>query len=515
MSRRAGIATAVLLAWMVGLALLGRRELFRSDDSRLIEAALRVSPGAEYYQVMQGERHVGFASSTLDTLEHGLQLTDYFVADVTADGAVHRASARTTVGLTRSLRLRSFRVDLGASIGPLVVEGTAEGDTALVIVTTAGERPDTQRVSLAEPVLFPTVVPIVLALGERPRVGRSYRYPIFDPLTMAPGVMTVHVRAETTFVVADSAEMMGGVWRPALMDTVRAWRVEQEGGGPVSGWMDDRGRMVEASQFNAFTLRRTAYEIAYRNWMIARASGAPAVTEDDDILETTAIAANVPIRELRRVERLRLSLAGAPLEGYALSGERQTLRGDTLEVVREPRSRLRASYTLPSRDPRHAEWLAAEPLIQSDHPRIRGQARQIVSEVGDDPRAVAERINSFVFERLEKRVTLAAPNALQVLRVGRGDCNEHTALYVALARAAGLPARSVAGLAYARGRFYYHAWPEVWLDGWVPVDPTFGQFPADAGHLRFVIGGYARQADLLRLVGHLRVDVLSSEFAAQ
>jgi len=46
---------------------------------------------------------------------------------------------------------------------------------------------------------------------------------------------------------------------------------------------------------------------------------------------------------------------------------------------------------------------------------------------------------------------------------------------------------------------------------WVAVDPTFGQFPADASHLRFVYGGLDRQAELLRLMGTLRIDVLTAE----
>ena len=39
------------------------------------------------------------------------------------------------------------------------------------------------------------------------------------------------------------------------------------------------------------------------------------------------------------------------------------------------------------------------------------------------------------------------------------------------------------------GRFYYHAWAEVMLQRWVGVDPTLGQFPTDATHLRLVTGG--------------------------
>ena len=76
---------------------------------------------------------------------------------------------------------------------------------------------------------------------------------------------------------------------------------------------------------------------------------------------------------------------------------------------------------------------------------------------------------------------------------------------------AGIPARAATGLAYAGGKFYYHAWPEVFLDRWVAVDPSFGQFPADAGHLRFVTGGLAEQAALLGIIGRVRIDVLASD----
>ena len=69
-------------------------------------------------------------------------------------------------------------------------------------------------------------------------------------------------------------------------------------------------------------------------------------------------------------------------------------------------------------------------------------------------------------------------------------------------------------IAYVDGKFYYHAWPEVLLGEWVPVDPTFGQFPADAAHLRFVVGGLARQTELLRLMGNLKIDVLAVNGAA-
>jgi len=176
-------------------------------------------------------------------------------------------------------------------------------------------------------------------------------------------------------------------------------------------------------------------------------------------------------------------------------------------VRRETPEALIPRYTLPAKDSALAAYLAPEPLIQSDNPRIRAQARAILAREQDPARA-AQRLLGWVAGHVERRVTVSVPSAVQVLEQRRGDCNESTVLYVALARAVGLPARAAAGLVYLDGRFYYHAWPEVYLGGWVAVDPTFGQFPADATHLRFTIGGLARQVELIRLIGRLKLEVL-------
>ena len=81
-----------------------------------------------------------------------------------------------------------------------------------------------------------------------------------------------------------------------------------------------------------------------------------------------------------------------------------------------------------------------------------------------DRRMQAERLTRAVNGLLEKKPTVSIPSAREVLRTKVGDCNEHTALFVAMARAAGIPARINVGLVFVRGAFYYHAWPEVYID---------------------------------------------------
>jgi hypothetical protein len=166
-----------------------------------------------------------------------------------------------------------------------------------------------------------------------------------------------------------------------------------------------------------------------------------------------------------------------------------------------------------------ARYLTPEPLIESDDPAIVAEAARMTAGAAT-PRERAERLVRGVNGLLEKAPTISVPSAREVLRTKVGDCNEHTALYVALARAAGLPTRINVGLAYVLGAFYYHAWPEVYLaesDGrglWLPVDPTFNQFPADATHIRLLRGGLDRQAAILPLIGRVQLTVVDLELSA-
>ena len=512
MIRRGSVAAVILIAWLGGLAVLVRREVFRTDTDRMRDAGARVDPGTAYYRVMQAGTQIGFASSRIDTTATEITMSDQLLFDVEAGRRTHRGSARLSSRLTRSLELRSFSLELSPEIGPLRASGEVSGDSLLTLSIRMGEEPaEVRRIPLTKPLLLPTLVPMTFALMERPTLGARRTFSVFDPLSMAPGEVTVAVRAESLFVVNDSAtfDWDRKRWMPARRDTIRAWLVEQEG-GVISGWVDANGRMVEAMHPGNLYLEREAYEVAFENWQNWNARAVEA-SADRDIQEATAIAASAPIRNHRAVSQLAVRLEGASLDGWSLVGGRQTLSGDTLSIQREKATSLMAAYPLPmARGGRHEDWLRPERLLQSDDSAIVALAERIRGDTRN-PRVAAERLARWVHDSLEKRISFSIPSATQVLRARAGDCNEHTQLYVALARAIGLPARAAAGLAYVGGKFYYHAWPEVFLGDWVAVDPTFGQFPADAAHLRFVIGGFSKQAELLRLIGRLRIDVVSTD----
>lgn len=130
-------------------------------------------------------------------------------------------------------------------------------------------------------------------------------------------------------------------------------------------------------------------------------------------------------------------------------------------------------------------WLEPEALIESDHQAVVQLAGQL--GIADTTR-IARRI----YDWLVAEVTYSGYDpidrgALHALMERAGDCSEFSALAVALARAAGLPARLVNGFVMSdSGRlspYGLHAWAEIRLDDrWLILDAQKRQFDPPPEH---------------------------------
>jgi len=267
---RRNAAIVVIFAWLAGLGVLVRREYFRPQLEQLADAALRISPGAVYYAVMDGERQVGFASSTLDTAQHGVSLRDYFLRAPTAIDTTDRELSVTTVHLSRALRLLGFHVNT-TTPGRLAARvGVVDGDSAIsVIDSLPGAPPSSRSVALDGPVLVPGMIPLAVVLGESPKVGKRYTLPVFDPASASERTVSVEVHAESTFVVSDTAvfDPTTARWQSTHPDTLKGWQVTSDGPGGFTGWVDDQGRVLTTQQAG-LTFRRLPYEVAFENWRL-------------------------------------------------------------------------------------------------------------------------------------------------------------------------------------------------------------------------------------------------------
>ena len=127
-----------------------------------------------------------------------------------------------------------------------------------------------------------------------------------------------------------------------------------------------------------------------------------------------------------------------------------------------------------------------------------------------DPWRKAELIYQWVYDEIAKEPLLSIPSAVDVLESRKGDCNEHTVLFAALARSQGIPTRISLGLVWSDelSGFYYHAWPEVFAGRWIPIDPTLGQPIADATHIKLIEGSVGQWTRLVPFLGQISIDVL-------
>jgi len=488
------ISAIVMLAWVGVMIVLVNRSYLHASSNLATDLA-RYGSAATWRGVYYRGDKIGFTVSQTVPRGDGFDLEEDGRLQMALLGATTAATIRTTAHVDRNFTLHAFEFSLDPGTGPIEVIGVVSGTRLnLTVKTAAGTR--TEERVLDEPPALSLNLSRRLASGGLV-AGARYHWTVFDPATLHNADVVVDV-GKREVVSA------GGPPLPAF-------RVEMEFSGlRTTSWVTDTGEVVrEESPLGLITVRESAER--------ARTMAVPLKVQTD-MYDAAAIvpAGRERIDEPRDVRRLRVRLEGADLSHADLDGVAQTsTRSSTSATIdiRDPQTLVAEDADVTA-----SSFLRPEPLIESDDAEIIREARQAVRGV-TGRRAQAERLTRYVNGLLEKKPTVSIPSAREVLRTRVGDCNEHTALFVAMARAVGIPARIAVGLVFVRGAFYYHAWPEVYIaDGnnrglWLPVDPTLNEFPADATHIRLARGGLDKQTAILPLIGRLKMTVVEVDVA--
>ena len=488
------VSYAVVAAWIVCMAVVVNRSYLQASPGFLSENLARYGPTAVWHGVYYRGEKIGFIVRQTTRTEDGFELSEEGQLQMSLLGATTAAAMRTSAHVDESFDLKSFEFSLDPGTGAIKVHGTVERPSPssvarrVTVEIVSGGDTRTQVIDLPEPPAMSLNFSRMLANAGLV-TGATHQWMMFDPATLTNAPVEVVVGSRAAVRTGDTS--------------VPAFRVQMTFKGlETVAWVTDTGEIVrEESPLGLMTIREPA-EMARRLAVSRRVQS--------DLLRLSAVVPNMKQRidEPRDVRRLRFKLTGAELTPD-MQGAGQTIAGDIVEVV-DTRTLTPGPLDADAR-----RYLQPEPLIESDDPLIRAEAERAVAGAEGD-RARAERLTRHVNAMLDKKPTVSLPSAREVLRTRVGDCNEHTALYVAMARAVGIPARIAVGLAFVhgvQGAFYYHAWPEVYIEErggglWLPVDPTFNQFPADATHVRLARGGLDKQAAIVPMIGRLRIDVL-------
>ncbi len=443
--------------------------------------------GKRWYGVYLMSNKVGYGSSEISRTtygeENGYRATFSLLYRINLFGQPHRMAAEEERTYLPDQGLVAFSSENDSALGRTVISGARKGD-GFEVSMAGGE-----KLYPALPEKLADYLAPLLLVREKAPVGEKLESVQFMP-TFLKSVRAVHTveKIEERFI--------GGV--KDLIYHIKS--VFPELGIETVSLIDRNLNTLEASVGGILIIREEG-ETEARN-----------LSYGSDLLLLTSITPDHPVPLPQKTRSLTLKLRGLKDPALIIPSPRQQFKelddGSLLLRVELQGLEPKTAPRLPISDPDLKGYLEPTFYIQSADPAIRELARKIAAGETNSY-LVTERIVNWVHRNLGKSFLAAIPNALDVLKKKTGDCKAHSALFTALARAAGLPARQVSGLVQTPdGKFYYHQWAEVHLGRWHPVDPVFGQANADATHIKLSQGDLADQIKLLNVIGNIGIEML-------
>jgi hypothetical protein len=399
---------AVLMALRVGA--------FRDDAPRVNFEPLDEVQSQQARETWMGVflqgRQVGYVHRQRSKTSTGYRVQESVFLRLNTMGMVQDVRFKTEGILLPDFTLSSFDFDLKSSLFRFRALGIRSGKT-ITIFTGSKDLDRRTRIALVHDVYLPIdLFSSLTEAGLKP--GESTTLHFFEPVTAAQRT------AKITMMDPDLVTVMG-----QKKKAIR-WAVDFTGVTQYA-WTGEDGAVLREEGLLGLTLQQVSREEALRL--------APS-DELADLTRLVSIPSNRTISRPEALRRLTLKVEGSAPQLGSLTGGRQSFGGGILRIEKE----LIPLWDADGRDEELLEpHLLPTYLIQADHPEIREKAGDIVS-AKDDAVTKARKLVDWVYRNIEKRPVLSVPNALETLRLKRGDCNEHAVLLAALSRATGIPA---------------------------------------------------------------------------
>ncbi len=511
--------TAVVVVWVVLMGSLIKREYWIPNIPGTGDLIARWdeigSQPLESWMAIQFQgRTIGYSHSLLQQKERidseGEKQTVVAIMNETKVciavlGETNNIHIQTGVDLDRQGEMQSFQLLMNSEGHRTYVTGTRYGNLLETTINVGG-RSERKTIDIEGDSLISDIFNPMTMLSPDLEPGIVYGVQMLDPLSLTPIRAKLRLVKEETVALDEGdvvCELVELDYHGALLyswidletgevlrvDTPLGLRLEKVRLGPP-GWEDDPCQWLDSD-----SLQRTG-----------------------DLAKKTAVLLTRVPADFTLREEVCLMLSGFPVEDYAdgLAGPRQTLEGHVVRIRSiDPDLVAASSLSFAEISKQHRQFqkdLDSTFYVQANDSGIQRKTAEIVAGETDTWEA-AQRIHEWVYSNVRKKITFSVPSAVEVFRTLSGDCNEHTVLFAAMARAAGIPTRIIIGLVYSdqqdlgESRYYYHAWPEVYVGTWVPMDPTLGQTIADVRHVRLIEGEIAAWIRLLGVVGQMRIEI--------
>ena len=329
-------------------------------------------------------------------------------------------------------------------------------------------------------------------------IGRTYAYPVYDGETQT--ITTVNQE----IVAYEESDLFDGA--AYKMKT----RLHNQN---VTTWIDASGRPVLEMSLGGVIISALENEKTAVQYLAQAA-----LNKEDVLLEFSLIKSNIPIPNPDQISFLEVVLSGFDDTFEIPVGDRQECDplGQAYICRIDSSEPTRTGNTDTSKNPTARRYVLPSYIIASNNRDIRETAADIVKDTQDVKHRI-ELLLEWIQIHIEPK-PVDVVTAVDVFEGRQAECQGHTYLYAAFARALDIPTRVANGIVYAEEfqGFLYHTWAESLVNGkWIAIDPTFYQIPADATHIKLVEGELPSELlELVNLIGKIELRIIAAEPAS-
>jgi hypothetical protein len=445
-----------------------------------------------WFGIYVDKERVGFYRQAISEIPDGYRMEGDGSVRMKVMGFSKEAAMRETYLVGKDLALHSFEVEQTVNGSASRLKGSVSNNIIRIKSVTNGKSTEKQLKYKGE--VYPGPALNLYPLMHDVTPGKSYSVLTFDPEEVKVKEVKISILGEDKTPDSQPALKLRNNLYPFVNNDI---------------WVDDQGNTLLESVREGLVITRAEDPKHLGSFV-----GEVALAKRDLIYDFSLVRSEPPIKDSKKLTGLSVEINGwndslpLPQDGTQTAEK----SGEGRVVIKTGRAIPETTTQVKAATPPE-KYLKPAEKIESDAPEITAKAQELAAGK-KGPEEIVKALASWTSDWLRDTVEDGG-GAVASFKSRSGNCQTHARLYVALARAAGIPTRFVSGLVYIDDKgFLYHSWAESLLDGrWVAVDPTYDQVPADPTHLKLLEGHLPEDmAPIITIIGRIHIKVLEAKF---
>lgn len=468
------INAAVFCLWLALISLL----LYKNyagvplENKKIIKEAFRKT--SDWYDIYNGNKKLGFAVTTFEKAVDEIIITEKKELKVFKNGkeTLLTEELRLLTDMDYKIKSSSYSSFFQGEEG-VKASGSFEDD-AIIFILESGGRRKTHKVEINKKSFFHSLTLVPMLNQNMPVPGSPFKVSLLDFATLS--VSEKKVILDEIRPVKIGANVFN-LYKFKVGDTIL--------------WINEQGALIKEE---------------YPSGAIFYSELESVAKESDDraLLDYTALPllkSNKLIANTEDLNLLRVKIKDYNFQSKLYENSLTSLKEDILIIKREAVEELKKKkYIFPYKEEGLNEYLSPDRWVLTDYEPLANTGRVYAKAHNYNAFGFAEYLSNYLYNLIKTMPKFVLSNSREIHNSLYGDYLERSVMFATYSRSAGLPTRLVGGLVYKNGFFYFHVWPEVWLDKWIPADPSLAQFPADATHIALKEGTLE---DIISIIGDL------------